>query len=387
MTLRYKFVLPINLILIFVLTASLAWEWRRQEATGQERLHGPARRGGPFRPRRLSHVRADRPFRRVPAQASATRSTREVSPEHQVALVDASGRVIAHAAEHARHPMDPARLAARGGGFWMTRQAGETFLVRVVGGRRPAGRCRRVRPESRLRRGPGEPLEPCRLVSGAGGLAAGRRQRRDAPGGASSGAAVGAGGSPDGARPARGPGRRASTATSWGRWATGSTPCRGRWPSRPRRTGGRWRRPGGSRPICCRRPRLRVGCLDVAGRCEAAGPVGGDLYDVQPLPGDRVAVLVVDVSGHDVAAALHTAMIRAIVWHEAESAATPGEVLARLNARGSAATCPRSTSPPPSSAGSILSRAGSTTPMRGTRRPCCGPRTVARESWRRPVRC
>jgi hypothetical protein len=34
MKLRYKFVLPINLILALVVAASLAWEWRRQDATG-----------------------------------------------------------------------------------------------------------------------------------------------------------------------------------------------------------------------------------------------------------------------------------------------------------------------------------------------------------------
>jgi len=38
MTLRYKFVLPINLILVLVLAASLAWEWRRQEAAGMSLL-------------------------------------------------------------------------------------------------------------------------------------------------------------------------------------------------------------------------------------------------------------------------------------------------------------------------------------------------------------
>jgi hypothetical protein len=34
MRLRYKFVLPINAILALVLTASLAWERRRQQARG-----------------------------------------------------------------------------------------------------------------------------------------------------------------------------------------------------------------------------------------------------------------------------------------------------------------------------------------------------------------
>ena len=52
---------------------------------------------------------------------------------------------------------------------------------------------------------------------------------------------------------------------------------------------------------------------------------------MQPLSGDRVGILVADLSGHNVAAALHTAMVRAILWREAEGAATPGEALARLN--------------------------------------------------------
>src|SRR5690606_32411798 len=39
---------------------------------------------------------------------------------------------------------------------------------------------------------------------------------------------------------------------------------------------------------------FRLGCLEVAGRSLPAGPVGGDLYDVQLLPGGRVGVLLVD---------------------------------------------------------------------------------------------
>jgi len=39
------------------------------------------------------------------------------------------------------------------------------------------------------------------------------------------------------------------------------------------------------------------------------------------------------MSGHNVAAALHTAMVRSIVWREAESANGPGDVLANLNAQ------------------------------------------------------
>jgi sigma-B regulation protein RsbU (phosphoserine phosphatase) len=79
-------------------------------------------------------------------------------------------------------------------------------------------------------------------------------------------------------------------------------------------------------------PHVKLGCLEVAGRCLPAGPVGGDLFDIQPLAGGRIGVLVADLSGHDVAAALHTALVRSIVWREAERSSSPGEVLARLNA-------------------------------------------------------
>jgi sigma-B regulation protein RsbU (phosphoserine phosphatase) len=80
-------------------------------------------------------------------------------------------------------------------------------------------------------------------------------------------------------------------------------------------------------------PVTRIGCLEVAGRCIQAHPVGGDLYDVQVLFDERIGVLVADLSGHNIAAALHTAMVRAMLWREAERAATPGEALTGLNQR------------------------------------------------------
>jgi sigma-B regulation protein RsbU (phosphoserine phosphatase) len=76
---------------------------------------------------------------------------------------------------------------------------------------------------------------------------------------------------------------------------------------------------------------LRLGCLDVAGVCIPKGPVGGDVYDVRLLPGGRTGVLVADLSGHNVAAALHTALVRTVFWREAEQADSPGEVMARVN--------------------------------------------------------
>jgi serine phosphatase RsbU (regulator of sigma subunit) len=78
-------------------------------------------------------------------------------------------------------------------------------------------------------------------------------------------------------------------------------------------------------------PSVELEGVQISGRCLQRGPVGGDVYDVRLLPGGRVGILVADLSGHDVSAALNTAMLRTIVWREAEQASSPGEVLARLN--------------------------------------------------------
>jgi phosphoserine phosphatase RsbU/P len=137
MTFHYKFVLPINLILALVLGASLAREWRRQEATGmalwRARLDEEARfvqaayRAFGMSPRFDSLLRALCHASDAPA-----------SPEHQVALQDEAGAVVTSAAEHARRPMKPTHLAALGEGFWTRNDSGEIFLVRVSadGGRR-----------------------------------------------------------------------------------------------------------------------------------------------------------------------------------------------------------------------------------------------------------
>jgi hypothetical protein len=113
MTLRYKFVVPINLILLLILAASLAWEWRRQEATGLALLR--ARLGEEAR----FVQAASRSFGDTPSFADFLRRfchaiDASSSPEHQVALLDETGQVLASAAEHARRPMDPSQLAALG---------------------------------------------------------------------------------------------------------------------------------------------------------------------------------------------------------------------------------------------------------------------------------
>jgi phosphoserine phosphatase RsbU/P len=44
--------------------------------------------------------------------------------------------------------------------------------------------------------------------------------------------------------------------------------------------------------------------------------VGGDLYDIVPLPGDRLFIMVADVAGHGVAAALLVGMIKTAIGRE-----------------------------------------------------------------------
>jgi phosphoserine phosphatase RsbU/P len=44
--------------------------------------------------------------------------------------------------------------------------------------------------------------------------------------------------------------------------------------------------------------------------------VGGDLYDIVPLPGDRLFIMVADVAGHGVAAALLVGMVKTAIGRE-----------------------------------------------------------------------
>ena len=237
--------------------------------------------------------------------------------------------MIAGAAEHARRPMDPVRLAALGEGFWELRRGDETFLVRVAAD----GRRRVVVAESTdavRARIHGNLWNHAVWYLGLGGLllvAVNVAMRR----------AV--------LRPIRRLGRAVSQMEQGRLGVQVDLPDGDELGALARRFNAMSRslaehaESGRRQMETARRvqahqlppPLVRVGCLEVAGRCLPAGPVGGDLYDVQLLPGGRVGVLVADLSGHDVAAALHTAMVRSIVWREAERARSPGEVLARLN--------------------------------------------------------
>src|SRR5437879_13011388 len=65
--------------------------------------------------------------------------------------------------------------------------------------------------------------------------------------------------------------------------------------------------------------------------CVPAGAVGGDWYDYIPISDGRVAILLADVSGKGMPAALLMSAVRAIVRFLAPLTNGPGEMLSRLN--------------------------------------------------------
>lgn len=75
---------------------------------------------------------------------------------------------------------------------------------------------------------------------------------------------------------------------------------------------------------------------------QAADVVGGDYYDFVPLPGRRVAVLLGDVAGHGVAAALVMARLGAEARACLEAEPDPAAAIARLNALVARAALPDS---------------------------------------------
>ncbi len=64
---------------------------------------------------------------------------------------------------------------------------------------------------------------------------------------------------------------------------------------------------------------------------EPAHSIGGDYYDYVPLPNDRLAVLVADVSGHGIPAALVMTRLSAEVRFCLATIPEPGQILSRLN--------------------------------------------------------
>lgn len=69
---------------------------------------------------------------------------------------------------------------------------------------------------------------------------------------------------------------------------------------------------------------------DLAARCRPADSVGGDFYNLLRLHGDRVGIMIGDVSNHGFGAALIMALAMAASGIHAESAAAPAQVLGSL---------------------------------------------------------
>ena len=75
-----------------------------------------------------------------------------------------------------------------------------------------------------------------------------------------------------------------------------------------------------------------VGGLDICARMVTARQVGGDLYDVIPLGDDKVGVMLGDVSGKGVPAALYMARVVSMLKSIAREG-DPAEVMKKLNHR------------------------------------------------------
>jgi sigma-B regulation protein RsbU (phosphoserine phosphatase) len=77
-------------------------------------------------------------------------------------------------------------------------------------------------------------------------------------------------------------------------------------------------------------PLVLAARLDVAARCRQADSVGGDFYNLLNLHGDKIGVMIGDVTSHGFGAALIMALVMAASGIHAESADTPTEVLRRI---------------------------------------------------------
>jgi phosphoserine phosphatase RsbU/P len=71
--------------------------------------------------------------------------------------------------------------------------------------------------------------------------------------------------------------------------------------------------------------------IDIYATMKAAREVGGDLYDFFFTGPDRLCLVVGDVCGKGIPAALFMAISRTLIKNEAQRGLSPGEVLARVN--------------------------------------------------------
>ena len=59
--------------------------------------------------------------------------------------------------------------------------------------------------------------------------------------------------------------------------------------------------------------------------------IGGDLYDVFRMADGSIAIIVIDVAGHGVAAALYAAVAKTIFIRNLDPSVSPGETLRKIN--------------------------------------------------------
>lgn len=75
---------------------------------------------------------------------------------------------------------------------------------------------------------------------------------------------------------------------------------------------------------------LTLGAWEICGSCLPASQVGGDYFDYFPIDEERAVIIIGDVSGHGVAAALVVAMAKAIINHPSTTG-KPRDILVSLN--------------------------------------------------------
>ncbi|MFO0959113.1 MAG: SpoIIE family protein phosphatase [Isosphaeraceae bacterium] len=73
------------------------------------------------------------------------------------------------------------------------------------------------------------------------------------------------------------------------------------------------------------------GVLKMAVRYKPANALGGDVYDIVRLGGKRLGILMVDISGHGVNAALLSGMVNTLASPSIHGDQEPGQVLAELD--------------------------------------------------------
>ncbi|RME81510.1 MAG: GAF domain-containing protein, partial [Caldilineae bacterium] len=76
----------------------------------------------------------------------------------------------------------------------------------------------------------------------------------------------------------------------------------------------------------------RVPGVELVGRCVPAANVGGDYYDLVVDRRGHLTLLIADVSGHSVGAALMMAMARSVLHREIAEGKSPATILAHTNA-------------------------------------------------------